>query len=206
MPNPDAAAPAGARALTGELAEPGRYGRRPAAFGAVLTGRADLLGGRPTDPDRVVRGRAIDALRTVPELGRAVPDAYLRAPYAVRRELREALVRGRHAELVAARLLPARAHDGFGHLLAADAERATARLAALREHAGPEVRDAARAVVVAPECPRVTPTGGARERHRRTTLTNGVHERHRRATPRQVNHRRAGLTDRHERVTFRSLR
>ncbi|MFE1318083.1 hypothetical protein [Kitasatospora phosalacinea] len=99
-------------ALVGELAARGRYGRRLAAFAAVLAARADLLAPRLTDPDRVVRGRAIDALRTVPELASAVPDAYRRAPHAVRRQLREAVARGRDAQL-AARLLPvARAHGG----------------------------------------------------------------------------------------------
>ncbi|GLW70545.1 hypothetical protein Kpho02_28440 [Kitasatospora phosalacinea] len=107
-----AAAPAEVDALIGELTDRGRYGRRLAAFAAVLAARADLLGVLLTDPDRVVRGRAVDALRTVPELASAVPDAYRRAPHAVRQELRAAVARGRCAEL-AARLLPvARAHGG----------------------------------------------------------------------------------------------
>ncbi|MFB7946480.1 hypothetical protein ACFC6L_16365 [Kitasatospora phosalacinea] len=108
----DATADATVDALVGELTARGRYGRRLAAFAAVLTARADLLAPLLTDPDRVVRGRAIDALRTVPELASAVPDAYRRAPHAVRKELRGAVARGRDAQL-AARLLPvARAHGG----------------------------------------------------------------------------------------------
>ncbi|MFC8719819.1 hypothetical protein [Kitasatospora sp. NPDC057198] len=91
--------------LVDELAARGWYGRRLAAFAAALTGRAEPLGAWLTDPDRVVRGRAIAALRTVPGLAAAVPDAYARAPYAVRKELRRALLHGRHAEL-AARVLP----------------------------------------------------------------------------------------------------
>ncbi|MFD7730448.1 hypothetical protein ACFV6F_08695 [Kitasatospora phosalacinea] len=128
-------------ALVGELAARGRYGRRLAAFAAVLTARADLLAPRLTDPDRVVRGRAIDALRTVPELASAVPDAYRRAPHAVRKELRGAVARGRDGQL-AARLLPvARAHGG------------EAEAAALLPACPPEV--------VAAELPGLAPTWDA---------------------------------------------
>ncbi|BAJ27735.1 MULTISPECIES: hypothetical protein [Kitasatospora] len=59
-----------------------------------------------------MRGRAVDALRTLPGLDEAVLAAYPHASFAVRRAIRRTVVRGRRAEL-AARLLPvARAHWG----------------------------------------------------------------------------------------------
>ncbi|MGW4692167.1 hypothetical protein ACWEO1_07295 [Kitasatospora cineracea] len=107
-----AAGPAEVDALVDALAADGWYGARLAAFAAVLTGRADLLGALLDAPDRVVRGRAVDALRTVPGLDGAVLAAYPHASSAARQALRRAVLRGRRAEL-AARLLPvARAHWG----------------------------------------------------------------------------------------------
>ncbi|RKE18457.1 hypothetical protein [Streptomyces sp. TLI_171] len=92
-------------ALFDELAGHGWYGRRLAAFAAVLGGRADLLGGWLADPDREVRGRAIRALRTLPVPEEAVLAAYATGSFAVRQALRQSVVRGRRTDL-AARLLP----------------------------------------------------------------------------------------------------
>src|SRR5262245_19859304 len=92
-------------ALLRDLERHGLHGRRIAALAAAAGRETGYLAERLTDPDRVVRGYAIAAVRTLPVPDEAVEAALLDAPAAVRSRLARAVVLGRRTEL-AERLLP----------------------------------------------------------------------------------------------------
>ncbi|WP_164253835.1 hypothetical protein [Streptomyces sp. S4.7] len=91
--------------LVAELAGRGTYGRRLAAFAALVGRHIDFLAGRLTDRDPVVRAYAMRAARTLPLPAAAIEAAYEDASADTRQRLGEVvLASGRTA--LAERLVP----------------------------------------------------------------------------------------------------
>ncbi|MFJ3639246.1 hypothetical protein ACIPRD_05760 [Streptomyces sp. NPDC090108] len=94
-------------ALLADLDARGPYERRLAALAALAAGDAGHLAGRLTDPDPVVAGYALRAVRVLPVPDEAVEAAYEDAPAALRRRLAAVIAadgRTALAERLAARL------------------------------------------------------------------------------------------------------
>lgn len=91
-----------------ELEDAGRYGRRLAALAAFATRRTGYLAARLTDPDPVVRGYALRAVRSLPVPDAAIVAACADASAVVRRQLTRAVRRSGRPELAEALVGPLR--------------------------------------------------------------------------------------------------